>query len=244
MNTRCIKAITILATLTAAGAATASPINVAYTGMGSGSNTRITFGSTTLTAFTGQLKHNLTEGAGNASLFNGAQTAYCIDLAQRVTSNVSAFEVVSPSVVTNLVSPTLGPARAQAYTDLYSVFGSQAIAANASNDFGTAFQMLAWEIMYDYNPSLGTSSLDLSAGTVRFTNANGGALGSGILTQYTMLLTSIGTNAAAIPGLVALQSARQQDQLVYQNNVIPAPGAAALLGLSGLVLSRRRRSSH
>jgi len=164
MNTRCIKAIAILATLTAAGAATASPINVAYTGMGSGSNTRITFGSTTLTTFTGQLKHNLTGGAGNASLFNGAQTAYCIDLAQRVTSNVSTFEVVSPSVVTNLVSPTLGPARAQAYTDLYSVFGSQAIAANASNDFGTAFQMLAWEIMYDYNPSLGTSSLDLSAG--------------------------------------------------------------------------------
>ncbi|MGQ0627097.1 MAG: hypothetical protein ACT4PL_03240 [Phycisphaerales bacterium] len=238
-----ITLLTLAASIGCASLAHADTISMNYTGQGKGSSTKIHFGNAVITAFTGQLKHTLSNGTGAAALLNGQRTTFCVDLAQVVSQQSNTFDVVAPSVVTNAISPSLGAARAQALNDLFSTSGVSGLSSTATNSFGTAFQLLVWEIIYDYNPTGGLASLNLTVGNVRFTKTNNEALSDEITTQFESLKASIGSGSATLPGLFAIRNAGQQDQLVFDVNRVPAPGAAALLGLSGLLLARRRRSA-
>lgn len=239
MKTRAMILMAAAGLVCTAQAATANPITVKWEGTNQGSNVKINITGRASDVFAGQLRHTFTNGSGFASGLNGTRRTFCADLDQHV-GGTSTFTVVAPAQLSVRNAP-LGQARADALADLFFSHYLTASDAAASNDLATAFQILVWEIIYDYD-GLSTASIDLAAGDLRVTRTNGSALSAGVVAQFATLLTSVGSGVGVgAVGFYAVQSGTKQDQLLYVPGVIPAPGAAAALGLAGLVAARRRR---
>ncbi len=109
------------------------------------------------------------------------------------------------------------------------------MSASASDDLAAAFQLMVWEIVYDFD---GTSaSLSTTGGNLKFRQTNGNALTTGVQNAFNNLRTSVLANADT-PWLFGFASGSSQDQLVF----VPTPGSLALMGAAGLLAARRRRA--
>lgn len=221
----------------AAGAAQADTIDVRYLGTGAGSSVRITNNGSSRNLFAGQLRHTLTNGTGLGATLHGTWVTFCTDLNQSVTSTTRTYDVVDVAQVPNW--GPMGIARANAIRDMYAYAnGSQLVPGSATNALATAFQLAVWEIVTDFNPSVGVASLSLSSGGFRATRTNGSSLSSAVMGHVNALFGSIG--AAPTGGnvsILGIRSATAQDQIVP----IPAPGAFALTSLGCVCLAGRRR---
>jgi hypothetical protein len=235
-----INLIASLAALALATAAHADTVNMSFQGTGKGSNVHVNYFGGGIDVFAGQLKHQITSGTGVGTQLVGDWRTFCADFDQHVSGSSSVFDVVSPIELT-VRGTDLGAGRAAALAGLYSAFGTSAGDANASNDLGAAFQIAVWEIIYDFNPSLGLGSIDLTSGNIAFSQYGGGAISGNLLNQFNALVASF-TSGSAAPSLLALENGERQDQLLYGSTVsIPTPGATSLAICGILLCSRRRR---
>lgn len=221
-----------------ASLASASPtVNAVFTGTGAGQNVKIEFGTTTMNVFAGQLKHTLSNASAGYSWINGNHITYCTDLNQVVANTSRTFTIAQVQDAPG--NAAMGTLKADALRALYAWGGTQAI-TTTNNTFAAAFQLAVWEIYMDYSPSMTLNAASFTSGSFKARQTNGNALTSTLVNQavsiYSGAMTAMNTNNVS-SNLVAIISPTAQDQLV----VIPTPGTAALAGLGGLLLMRRRR---
>ncbi|TVQ62058.1 MAG: hypothetical protein EA378_06230 [Phycisphaerales bacterium] len=242
--------VTMLAVAAASGVAAADTIDLAYLGTGQGRNVRVTLDGNSQNVHAGQLRHGATNGVGNGvELAGQALVTYCADINQLVSSSSTTYELVSVSLLPSPSSETtptgMGSIRAAAIQSVYAyandVLGGQHSDLGTSDAFATAFQLVIWELVYDYDGTAG--SIDLTSGAFHASRTNGSSLWGDVLTHANdLFLNGVGYNLNAM-SVVGLRSGTRQDQLVEMNvPIIPTPTAAALglVGLGGLAARRRR----
>ncbi|MCW5769746.1 MAG: hypothetical protein KIT19_13795 [Phycisphaeraceae bacterium] len=227
--------LTAAAIATIAGAASADIVTMKFLGTGAGQNVkwRLNGGSETST-FAGQLRHDITSGTGIGADWVGEHLTYCTDIYQYVSNSYKTFDIVSLDTAPN--SNPMGAGRAQALYDVFSIYAPMVIEAGINNELAAAFQVAIWEIVTDFNPGVGVSSLNVDSGNFKLTKVNGSSSRSAAFNNHlTDIFGAIGVGAAT--NLVALTNGGAQDQLFY----IPAPGPLALAGTGLFMLARRRR---
>lgn len=218
-------------------ASAAPTISVKYLGKGAGQNVTMTLNGNSTNVFAGQLKHELSNASAGYSWLNGTHLTYCTDLMQYVTSSTKTYTIEQ---VENMPgSSPMGLAKADAIRALFAVANGAQADAGASNDYATAFQLAIWEIVTD-GPSSSLTASNFTSGNFRAKKTNGSALSNSVVSFATnlyasamsFLQTSNSTNQ-----ILGIASGTNQDQLVR----VPAPGCAALAGVGGLLIARRRR---
>ncbi|MCW5765143.1 MAG: hypothetical protein KIT68_04115 [Phycisphaeraceae bacterium] len=190
---------------------------------------------------------NWNGAAGNAPGFVGPFTAMCVELSQTAPGGgfqsytVTALE---NAAITNAVpvpqGQPMGLARAQAVARaIYAAVGNATTFAGLTQDQASALQISIWEIIYERTGE----AYNVGTGFARFGrdfNANNTvntALWSGVLSNAAIYLAAAANPDATMhAGVLGMSSLGFQDMVV-----LPAPGAAALLGLAGLSAARRRR---
>lgn len=222
-------------------AAMADTVNMKFTGTAQGRNAKITFGSNTQNVFSGQLKHTISGGTGSAAALNGNWLTFCTDITQHVTSTNKVYDVVNVSQVP--AGSPMGVAKAGLITSLYNVAGNNALLVAANTDLASAFQLAVWEIVSDFNPSAGRSSLSITNGWFNAKNTDGSALPTVIANYLTTWFDAIagGSPVTGNSALVGLANGDAQDQIISVAPPIPAPGSLALAGLGLGLIARRRR---
>lgn len=218
-----------------AASAHADTIDVRFLGTGAGRNVRVSLGSNSFNTFAGQLQHELSNGTGFGEWLNGTRFTYCTDLTQTVTTTRRTYDLVTVADIPD--SSPMGIAKSNAIHDLYVQAGGAQLASGGNSDLAAAFQLALWEIVTDFSPSTGVSSLNLTSGSFRATKTDGSALSSAVMTQYNTLLGAIGHFGDSGPSIIGLRSDCAQDQVT----LVPAPGAIALGGLGLFCMSARRR---
>lgn len=216
--------------------ALADTVDMRFVGTGSGRNVRVTTPDRTFNVFAGQLRHSFSNGTGAASALNGELLTYCTDLTQYVSSTTRSFTVrpVGDAPVGN----AMGMDKARAIASLYDYAMGTQINSTSSADMACAFQLAVWEIVSDFNWSLGSGSLSLSTGNFRASQTNGSPVWSTVNTLLNGLFNHTNNSSFSPNGILAITSSNYQDQLIQ----VPAPGAAMLAGLGLTLLAGRRRS--
>lgn len=221
---------TVAAISAVAGSASAQSVNMHFLGVGQGRNVRISFDGHQSNVFAGELRHSITQ-TNSTELEVGDFISFCVDLAQHVSRNSSQFDVEALTATPQLTSKTL-----QGADRLAAAAGSH---VEGNRDSAAAVQLVLWEILYDFDPQVGLSSLDLTSGRFSATRTNGNALWNGVASLANNLLsTTLGDlprNASA--DFRVLTSDRYQDQIVS----VPSTGPLALAAVGGLLTVRRRR---
>lgn len=221
--------------------AAADTVNLKYAGSGSGRSIQLRLGSSTQNVFAGQLRHTVSNQVGPvASLLTGTLVTFCSDASEFVRS-VSSTYTVTPigNLPVSSGYPAMGSARSQAVYDLYAAAGGSQLITGADSNLAAAFQILLWEIVYDFDGSRG--SLDASVGTVQERNTLGGALDAGVSAFFNSFADWIVATNAPVNNLVGLSNLGGQDQIVQVQLIpLPAPALLGALGLGVVAVARRR----
>lgn len=236
MNTRALAAFVVAAGSLSA-AVSADVVDMRYLGKGAGHNVRVTNGSDSFNVFAGQLRHSFSNGTGLGEMLTGEMITYCIDLSQHVSSTTRNYSVLP--VASAPVGGAMGMDKARAVAALYDYALGVQLETSASNDIAASFQLALWEVIIDYNPSIGAASLDITSGQFSATRTNGTALWSGVQNILDGFFSWTDNLSFDTTRYAAITNNSYQDQIV----VVPAPGCAALAGMGlGLVATRRRRA--
>lgn len=162
---------------------------------------------------------------GTYSGLQGNFQTFCIEIQQDVLpGNNYTYDVNtvanSPLPMNLPLSAPMGALKANKIAELY---GRHFASLVTDNDYA-AFQIAIWDIVYDGGDSVST-------GIFRAINFGGA------LAQADAFIASIDGTGPIFAGLGALSSDDWQDQIFT-----PTPGSLALLGIGGLVATRRRRA--
>lgn len=176
------------------------------------------------------------QGFGSAGLFNWTRTSgtysgaqgnfmsFCTELGEHVSNGSNyCYDILSLEVAPS--SGAMGAAKADQVRELFGRYYTPAFGAVLSADAATAMQLSIWEIVFENG-----GSLDLAAGNAQFTNDNAAAIA--LAGTY---LSSLDGNGPRNNDIVVMSANGVQDQ------IIPAPGTLALLGMGALAAKRRRR---
>lgn len=170
----------------------------------------------------GQFNWNRT--GGDYTGLTGTFATFCIEVHQDVyPSNNYTYNVNTvsnaPLPVNILYGTPMGAIKADRISELYGRF----FGGLSTNDDYAAFQLAIWDFVYDGGGSVGTGVFQASG--------FGAAMA-----QADAWIAAVDGTGPRMAGLGALSSDDWQDQIFT-----PAPGSLALIGLGGLVASRRRR---
>jgi hypothetical protein len=217
--------------LAVASAASADFVDVACTGLGAGAGVSVSLNGNGYNGFAGQILLALSNSTG--ADVNGSWTSYCTEIGQHISVG-GASQTYALMNVADLPTPGLGmgTARADAISRMYKFANGAQFGGN--NEYAAAFQVAIWEISNDYDGTLG--SLSLSTGSLL------GSVNGTIDGYLTTLFGAAADTNGALANIVGLGNESYQDQIIEVPGGIPAPGALALLGVAGVVGSRRRRA--
>lgn len=220
--------------------AMAGTVDVDFLGIGLGRGVKVDYFGSTKNVFAGQLRHNFSNGTGDASQLSGDHITFCTELSQYVSKNSSEFELVDLGDAPNSPGP-MGSDKAEAVSEIWAGADGAQFATDATShnrNFAAAFQIAIWEIVTDFDGT--PSSLDVEGGNLKVTRTDGNQLSSGITSILGDLFNVIGSGNG-IDSLFAVSSGNFQDQLV-QLNMIPLPSGLMMgvFGLAGLGLIGRR----
>lgn len=235
---KCVRNVVCAMMFTAAGAGAAMADTVEMRYVGTGLHRSITLsGVVNTTVHAGELVHEFRNGTGAAASLNGLITTFCTEVTQHVSSNWKVFTLTEAE---NAPSPGsgMGEAKAAMLARLYGIAGGQ---QHESADFAAAFQMMVWEIVYDYDPAAaGTGNLSRTSGNLRF-SSNGSYFGA-VSTIFESLRTALlAETGVPTMNIAAVVNGTAQDQLLVLMP-LPSAGAMALAGLMGVAGVRRRRA--
>lgn len=226
----------------AAATAHADTVSMKFTGTGKGQNVRINVNGAQQNVFAGQLKHQISSGVGLGADLVGDHITFCTDLHQYVTSTSKTFDIVPLS---DVPSVAMGEEKASAIFDIYRYAAGSQLETDATQAFGAAFQIAVWEIVLDYDGSLGRSSISIGDGAFKATKTDGGILSSTIRNHISDLFDAIGSfvgEPRADFTLYGLANGGAQDQIIGTPFVpLPTPGLLGLAGLGAVAGVRRRR---
>lgn len=161
---------------------------------------------------------------GTYTGLQGLFSTFCIEVHQDVLpGNNYTYDTNTvagaPLPVNILYGTPMGAVKADKISELYGRF----YASLSSNDDYAAFQLAIWDFVYDGGGTVGTGVFQ----------ASGFGAAMALADAWIAAVDGTGPRMA---GLGALSSDDWQDQIF-----VPAPGSLALIGLGGLVATRRRR---
>ncbi|MBN4052491.1 hypothetical protein JYT82_00085 [bacterium AH-315-K20] len=249
MPTRLTAAAVLLATAAGlASSARADIVDMYFSGAGQGQVVRIEIGERSISTFAGQLMYEITEvtdtptDAGDGWDMLGSQAFFCTDLFQATSRDTLPYTLTGLTGVPD--SAPMSLTTASAVESLFAFADQAQFAADAPDDLATAFQLALWEVVTDFDPGAGRSSLDIAAGEFRASNPLNEPLSGSVLAQIGTLFDAVGSGQSFGGEIMALRSPVAQDQLTAVMGVpatIPASGSLAAFGLGLLVAVGRRR---
>ena len=179
------------------------------------------------------------------NLANAAEQflAFCLDVRAAIQQNGFYTETDNPFAGGHDISGRVGDLQRLFDTGFQTVFDKIEAADVTKNLFAAAFQVAAWEILYEDDPA----NYDASNGDFAISNAN-------VVTQANSFLGNLGGTVTQKWDLTFLQKSDAQGNptVTGQNLVtgspaapIPLPAAGWLLigGLGALAALRRRRAA-
>lgn len=237
--------ITTCAVAALAGSAAADSIDLTFTGRGLGWGNKITLdGVSTNNVFTGELMHSFTNGTGGMSALNGLTLAtYSVEFEQPRSWLGSCYDVVDPATLP--VGDGMGDARAWAIDSVFAYAGTIGTTdVNDARSLAAATQMVIWEIIYDFDPTVrggGLGTIDITSGHLSATQTRNDHPLSNTIMRHFNTLRDYGIGYGARGSTIGLGSPGFQDQ-VAAVAVVPLPSAACAGFVSlGLLAARRRR---
>ncbi len=225
----------VLAVAGAASVANADTIDLKFVAAGYGKNVKVDIGSQSFNCFAGGLIHRGSNGTGALTGLDGNYTTFCSDLTQEASFSGTQYTLAPIANLPLTVGyPAMGATKAQKVYDLYA--GANGRQFSSDGNWGAAFQIALWEIIYDGS----SSPTALTTGNVKFRNTDGSALSADITSKISELFNLLGTNSSQ-SGLLGLSSPCAQDQILQ---VVPLPPAAwaGLATLGGVFVARRVRN--
>ncbi|MEM7754328.1 MAG: hypothetical protein AAF297_01690 [Planctomycetota bacterium] len=212
-------------------------IELEFLAQGAGTQVSVDFFGDSRDTFVGQLIHEVDGFTGGLSGLNGQQISFCPDLPEDVATEPTHYELVDLTdvpVTADMSSTPLTSAQADAVLRIVSAAPEVFDASFTGNGRSAAFQLVLWEIIYDFDGT--AASLDLESGNVSFTRTDGTSVFSGALGSSATDLLDAAINGDINQGVIALANAGNQDQLF-----LPTPGGTVVLAAAGLAVARRRR---
>lgn len=217
---------------------TSACVNVAHAGFVDVVATSVSNYQTLNTIFGGTAYNGVIVGQINLSLtnstgvsLNGSWIGYCTEFDQHIQLGGASqtYEVRSLSDVST-PGAGMGAMKADAIARMYSAAAGQQYAADTS--FAVAFQLSIWEVLNDFDGTLG--SLDLSSSAFQVVDALSFTINANVAALFAAAADTGGARAS----LHGLANSSFQDQIIE----VPTPSALALLGLAGLARITRRRA--
>lgn len=202
--------------------AQAGPVLFGFEGVGRGRNINISSAGEESRVFAGSVMHSV-DGA--------LLSTYCIEPDQNAQLGVANFERVT--LAGGLLIRSEAAAKSNLLAELADIAGESIWTTSADRTLAAAFQVATWEIVSDFDSSLGAASFDFSAGDFR------GWGNDSVFKTAAGLLSQLQFNRADASGYNAYLNDTAQD---FMSLEVPAPGvfALAVVGIP-TVLSRRRR---
>ena len=222
------KSIFALATVASAAAVSqAGPVLFDFEGTSRGKNITISYGDASDPVFEGKVF----AGSILHQVDEAMMHTYCIDPEQLAQTGATNFE--KATLDRGLLKRSQAQARSNTLAELADLAGPSIWTSNASTLAAAAFQVAAWEVVSDYDASLGASSFDFSDGLFRsWGNSN-------VISAASSLLAQLNFDRTDASGYSAFLHGTHQD---FMGQAVPGPGALAVafVGLP-LMASRRRK---
>ena len=219
-----------------AGSTSAGFIEMRQVGVGLGQMVKLNLSGSLSEVFAGEITHEFRNGTGDAAQYSGRTLqTYCTEITQGVTSNWAGYQCTDIDSAP-VPGPAIGAAKADAILAMLTLLMGETAAGRLDAPTAAGFQIALWEVVYDFDAMMGRSSLDVAAGALMVTHTDGSALSGTVVTKSSMFMDAI-TGGFDPSMSIAFVSQSFQDQIV------PTPGAAALLAPGAIALLRRRRLS-
>ncbi len=168
---------------------------------------------------------NWTRTGGDWTGLQGNFMSFCVELTEHISNGGNYNFTVDSVENVPTVLGGMGAAKADQIRELFGRYYSPAFTYAIGATQAAAMQLSVWEISHEQ-----TGVLDITAGSAQFVNNDGAAM---VLAQT--YLSSIDGTGAHDYSIYALSAQGVQDQIV------PAPGALALVGMGAMAIGRRRR---
>ncbi len=236
------KLLILGACIPALALADASSADLKFKGIGAGSSGQIEIYGKKLNVGVVQQKFHMSNVTKGSSLYaknNQDQNVYCVDLSQWTdTKDTNKYCIVTADQLDALKNC---PGQAQRIAALNSLWdcGLTGKFGNAwettNNDYATAFQLMAWELEYDFNGA--ANSVNLGSGNFKY-NTN---MTAGAVSIFNELKSKVVDCKPNVPNnsVVYLKNDCLQDYVCP----VPEPSTWAAMAAGVAILARRRRKN-